>query len=375
MPGITPLIRTARSRARPATGLLTQASTRYLCARASRPGTPGLIAPGPGFRIPRLRPEHYAFANRTCSVKAADFASNLLRAGVAHPGDWAATRRVAPFLQQTLRRFVEERSSSIDRAFSLQLDLSPTCGVGWTKEHADLRRILLSFRVIDHVTWVNLTPALELLNKEHRLLPSVLYHSLTSAVSRWFRVFDIEEARCRWENWVSMREEEEEYSRADSEQSGALYEEGVKREEPRLPDCIQPTMPILPQSAVSLARSRKTKQLMAAVEDLARIAQLPYPPLTQPFSEEDRQEIFPDADPDVPMLTLAFGEHDTVTEFLNDEIEVAGQVELEPWPIFKMDATNPVSIREAFTCAALALDTLAAAARVLTLIHGFEPFS
>lgn len=54
---------------------------------------------------------------------------------------------------------------------------------------------------------------------------------------------------------------------------------------------------------------------------------------------------------------------------------MAGQVTLEPWPIFKMDGTDPGSIGNAFACAAVALDTLAAAARVLLLIPGFEPMS
>lgn len=35
------------------------------------------------------------------------------------------------------------------------------------------------------------------------------------------------------------------------------------------------------------------------------------------------------------MLALAFGNHDLVTEFLNEEIERAGQVALEPWPTIK----------------------------------------
>src|SRR6185437_6150138 len=70
------------------------------------------------------------------------------------------------------------------------------------------------------------------------------------------------------------------------------------------------------------------------------------------------------------MLALAFGNHDIVTEFLNEEIETAGQVALEPWPTIKMDGTQVDSIRHAFACGDIALDTLAAAAHVLLLVPG-----
>ena len=56
------------------------------------------------------------------------------------------------------------------------------------EEEARPDRVLLSFRVIDTVAWVNLMPALELLAKDHELLPSFFYHSFHEAMSHWFRV-------------------------------------------------------------------------------------------------------------------------------------------------------------------------------------------
>ena len=50
------------------------------------------------------------------------------------------------------------------------------------------------------------------------------------------------------------------------------------------------------------------------------------------------------------------------------ELDGAGQVETEPWPILKMDGTDPRSIRKAFRCASVALDTLEAASRTLSLV-------
>jgi hypothetical protein len=61
--------------------------------------------------------------------------------------------------------------------------------------------------VIDTVAWVNLMPALDLLAKEHELLPSFFYQSLRNAMSRWFRVYDLEDARMRWDDWIEMRAE------------------------------------------------------------------------------------------------------------------------------------------------------------------------
>jgi hypothetical protein len=93
------------------------------------------------------------------------------------------------------------------------------------------------------------------------------------------------------------------------------------------------------------------------------------------FDHRDREDLFPDSDPAIPLIALAFGEHDVITELLNMELETAGQVELEPCPIFKMDGTDPGSIRRAFRCARVALDTLEAASLLLSLGPGFEPFT
>lgn len=354
-------------------GLLATATARRLAARARRPGTPGLIAPGPGFTIPQLRPEHCEFSARAASFYAAQFAQNLLRAGVAQASDWLATRNIGTFLERTLKQFVGERAQIVDRAFSLYLSLSPTVDrYDSQNEEPRPERVLLSFQVIDTVAWINLMPALDLLAKEHELLPSFFYHSLRNAMSRWFRVYDLEDARMRWDDWIEMRAEEEEYKKAECEREGVPYEPTVLPDEPAFPACVQSTSPELLQPAISLAREKRAKRLIHAVESLTDISRRPHPPLVM-LSDEDREELYVESDPDVPMLALAFGNHDIVTEFLNEEIETAGQVVLEPWPTIKMDGTQVDSIRDAFACADIALDTLTAAARVLLLVPGYEP--
>lgn len=155
MPGIAPRLRTARRGSCPAEGLLANRN-RQLTARAGKPGTPGLIAPGPGFTIPKLAIEHYGFANHSCSADAARLAGNLIRAGVADPEDWTSTRSVLPFLQRSLRQFIGDRDAIIDRAFSLSVNLSPTAEGDCSEDDIDLRKVYLSFRVVDTVTWINL---------------------------------------------------------------------------------------------------------------------------------------------------------------------------------------------------------------------------
>ena len=342
---------------------------RRLAARAARPGTPGLIAPGPGLCLPRLEERHWRFSQNAVPADGAHFAANLLRAGVASAEDWEATRSVGGFLQRTIERFVGDRAARIDYAFDISICLGPTASTWHGTEEIDPRRILLTFRVAHTVGWVNLTPALELLKAEHELLPAVFYRWLRDALSRWFRVFDVHEARWRWESWIEMREEDEAERREECEREGIPYEPGEALVEPKLPDYLVNVPRGKLPDVLRLARGAKAARLMRAAERLNRMSRRARCPKLDP---EDREEIFPDSDAPIPLMALAFGEHDVITEFLNMELDGAGQVEAEPWPILKMDGTDPKSIRRAFRRAGVALDTLEAAAHTLSLVPGFE---
>ena len=342
---------------------------RRLAARAARLGTPGLIAPGPGLCLPRLEERHWRFSQNAVPADGARFAANLLRAGVASAEDWEATRSVGGFLQRTIERFVGDRAPRIDYAFDISIGLGPTASTWHGTEEIDPRRILLTFRVAHTVGWVNLTPALELLKAEHELLPAVFYCWLRDALSRWFRVFDVHEARWRWESWIEMCKEDEAERREECEREGNPYERGEALVEPKLPHYLVNVPDGNLPEVMRLARGAKAARLMRAAERLNRASQrAPYPK----FDPEDREEIFPDSDAPIPPMALAFGEHDVITEFLNMELDGAGQVEAEPWPILKMDGTDSKSIRRAFRCAGVALDTLEAAAHTLSLVPGFE---
>lgn len=370
MSGIPQDVRTAgHGGARPK-GLLAASSPRRLVTCAARPGTSGLIAPGAGLCLPRLQERHCQFSRSVVFTDGAQFAANLLRAGVASPDDWDTTRDIGQFLQRTIERFVGDRAVKIDYVFDIGFCLGTTASSWREPEEINPQRILLTFRVANTVGWANLTPALDLLKAEHDLLPTLFYHWLRDSLSRWFRVFDVHEARWSWEYWSEMRDEDEVESREHCDRDEIPHEHKERLGAPDLPKCIG-AMPKgkLPDIA-RLTRSTEAQRLMHATERLDRISRCARCPT---FDAEDREDLLPDSDPPIPVTALAFGEHDVITEFLNMELETAGQVELEPWPILKMDGTDPKSIRKAFRCANVALDTLEAAARVLSLVPGFEP--
>lgn len=350
-------------------GLLAAQSTRRLAAHAAKPGTPGLIAPGQGLCLPRLEERHWRFSQNTVSAGGAQFAANLLRAGVASADDWEATRSIGGFLQRTIEGFVGDRAARIDYAFDIGICLGTTASTWHATEEVDPRRILLTCRVAHTVGWVNMTPALELLKAEHELLPSVFYHWLRDGLSRWFRVFDVQEAGWRWESWTEMREEDEAERRQECEREGIPDQPSEAFARPKPPECIAKMPRGKPPDFVRLARSARARRLVQSAEHLHRISRRARCPK---LDADDREDLFPDTDTPIPLIALAFGEHDVITEFLNMELEGSGQVEAEPCPILKMDGTDPGSIRRAFRCADVPLDTLAAAARTLALVPGFE---
>jgi hypothetical protein len=328
-----------------------------------------MSAPGPGLCLPRLEERHWRFSRNAVCADGAQFAANLLRAGVANPDDWEATRSIGGFLQQTIERFVGDRAMRIDYAFDISICLGMTASTWHRSEEIDAHRILLTFRVAHTVGWVNLTPALELLGAEHEVLPAIFYHWLRDALSRWFRIFDVQEARWRWESWIEMREEDEAERREECEREGMPYEPGAALDEPKLPGCIARRPRGKLPNISKLARSPQAARLLQAAERLNRISRRARCPT---FDPEDRDKLFPDGDTPIPLTALAFSEHDVITELLNMELDDSGQVEGEPWPILKMDGTDPSSIRQAFRRANVAVDTLEAAAHTLSLCTGLR---
>jgi hypothetical protein len=216
-----------------------------------------------------------------------------------------------------MKRFVGDRAAEIDHAFDIGISLGATASTWHAPEQADPRRIFLTFRVVHTVGWVNLTPALELLKAEHEFLAAVFYHWLRNGLSRWFRVFDAQEARWRWESWVEMREQDEAERREECEREGIPYEPGETLGEPMLPECIAKMPCGNRHDAHKLVRSVQSRRLLEAAERLNRVSR---PERCPRLDSADREDLFPDSDAPIPLLALAFGEHDVITEFLNMEL-------------------------------------------------------
>ena len=335
------------------------------------PRTPGLIATGPGLAFPRLHEHHWQFSGSAAHSDGALFAANLLRAGVASPEDWECTRQIGRFLQRTVEQFAGRRATGIDRAFDISLCLSTTASNWRQPEEIDPHRVLLTFRVAQTVSWVNLTPVLDLLKNEHELLPAIFYSWLSTSMSRWFRVFDVQEARCRWDSWIEMRQQDEDERKEEWGRAGVPFEPGETLSEPALPRCIGKIPRGKLPNVATLTKSAESARLMDAAQRLYGISRSLRCPK---FDSRDQDDLY-DCDAPIPLIALAFGEHDVITEFLNMELETSGQVENEPWPILTMDGTNPASIRLAFRRADVALNTLEAASQVLSLVPGFEPLT
>jgi hypothetical protein len=370
MSSIARNLRTAGTCRRGSQGLLAAYCPRRLASRAARPGTPGLIAPGPGLTLPRIPEDLWQFSP-TRSDGAA-FAANLLRTGIGRATDWEVSREIGTFLHATLEHFVGARAKEIDFAFDIAISLS-TSPTSWRRpEEIDQRRIVLTFRVAHTVGWVNLMPVLTLLEAEHELLPAFFYHRLNDSLSRWFRVFDVVEAKYAWESWSERIEEDEAERKAECQEEGIPFEPHTTSEEPRLPDCVRVRPRGRASNIPALAKTPAARRLVEAVGRLFRVSRRTRCPKLDP---QERDDMFYDTDPAVPLISLAFGEHDVVTEMLNMELETSGQVEPEPWPILMIDGTDPASIRRAFRHAGCALDTLVEASRTLSLVPGFEPMA
>lgn len=360
MPRIARTVGTAGSECGGAKRFSATRPPRRLPARAPRPGTPGLIATGPGLSLPGLQDQHWQFSGSPQSSDAALFAANLLRARVANPADWESTRDVGKFLQRTVAEFAGARATRIDYAFDISLSLSTSASNWHEPEEVDPHRVLLTFRVAHTVSWVNLTPALELLGREHEMLPAIFYYWLNSSLSRWFRIFDIQEARVCWDSWTEMHHQDE-----------LDRQEECARTEPTLPNCVSKVPRGRLPDVTTMTKSVETGRLMQAAQRLYCASRRRRCPK---FDSNDHEDLA-DTDGPIPLIALAFGEHDVITEFLNMELDASGQVENAPWPILRMDGTNTESIRQAFQLADVALDTLEAASHVLSLVPGFEPLT
>ena len=97
--------------------------------------------------MPLLQEQHWQFSKSAGFSDGAQFAANLLRAGVAEPEDWGATRSVGGFLQKALENFVGDRAEAIDSAFDISVCLGTNASSWRDTDEINPRRVLITFRV------------------------------------------------------------------------------------------------------------------------------------------------------------------------------------------------------------------------------------
>jgi hypothetical protein len=115
------------------------------------------------------------------------------------------------------------------------------------------------------------------------------------------------------------------------------------------------------------AKKHMCRLLRAALE-LARISRT----VNLPEIPEPVRENFSDCNPPVPVLLEIYRLGDAIEAAFDDERQSMLEVTPEPWPLIRFNGTDLESTRQAFDCLGAALDTLAAARRVLDLVPGWE---
>lgn len=323
-----------------------------------------LIARGASLEIPRLDRVPLHHASFGSDSAAARFATILLEIGIASPADWKQSdNEPTKFLRRAFDRFIRNHGESkVDGAFEVSVTLS-TDPHEWceTEDEPDGSQMFLYVEAAS-CGFVNLGPALVLFEREHPRLAATFARLFLGGIGSCFRIYDDRDA----EEHLSYLEENYD-PQEDAEALAALPDR-----EKILPPCMKQKplgrrglRAMLPRIA---PRSRVARLLRATLE-LARVSnRVHLPEIPEPI-----RELFCDCNPPVPVLLAIYQLGDAVEACFDDERQSMLEATPEPWPLIPFDGTNVESTRRAFDCLGGALDTLAAARRVLDLIPGWEP--
>ena len=333
---------------------------------AGRACPPWLIARGRSLEMPRLDQVPFQHCSFGSDAAAARFACVLIELGIANPADWKrSAAEPARFLQHTLDRFIREHGEKeIDGAFELSVTLS-TDPHEWceTEDEPDGSQIFLYVEAYS-CGFVNLGPALALCEKAHPRLPATFARLLLNGIGSCFRVYDDRDAEERF----SFLEESYDPTE-DSEALSALPDRGSI-----LPPCMK-ARPLGPRRLRSLLSSMAPNdpaaQLLKEALELQRVShEVHLPPIPEAV-----RELFCDCNPPVPVLLAIYRPGDAIEASFDDERQSMLEATPEPWPLIPFNGTDPASTLQAFRCLGGALDTLAAARRVLDLVPGWEPIN
>ncbi len=341
---------------------------RFQPAFARRLRSPRLIAAGESLPVPRLDGlplHHQSFGS---DAAAAKFATLLLETDIARAADWrGCAGNPLHFVRRTIQRFARSHgATSIDQAFEVLLSFSDSpLDLFEPSEEPDSSLVFLYMEAAS-CGFVNFGPVLPILEKAHPRLPATIVHLFLNGMNRWFRTYDYRDADERLDNMEGMYDPKDE---SDAEALAAL-----PSREDILPPCLK-RKPLRRRALGSLlsglSSQSKVAHLIRAAQDLddvsQRVERMEIPPHVA--------EVFSDMNPPVPVLLAIFREGDAIEACFDEERQYMLELQPEPWPLLPFNATDPSGIRTAFECLGTALDTLAAARKVLGLIPGWKQLS
>jgi hypothetical protein len=331
---------------------------------AGRACAPWLIARGRSLDVPRLDRVSLRHSSFGSDAAAARFATLLLELGIANPSDWkACAGEPARFLRRTLDRFVARHGESeLDGAFELCVTLS-TDPNEWceTEDEPDGTQMFL-YMEASSCGFVNLGPALALCEKEHPRLPATFARLFLNSVGRHFRIYDDRDA----DEHVSILEDNYD-NEVDHEERA-----GIPARDKILPSCMKRKPLNAKGLKAMLSRMRpknRAAKLLKATLELERVSGgIKLPEIPEPV-----RDLFCDCNPPVPVLLAIYQLGDAIEACFDDERQWMLEMTPEPWPLIPFNGMDRESTRQAFECLGGALDTLAAARRVLDLVPGWEP--
>jgi hypothetical protein len=345
----------------PAQYLRTQEIGRQDAARAR---APWLIAPGRSLTGPRLDQVSLRHSSFGRDAAAARFATILIELGIGSPADWTQRgREPAKFLRRTLDRFVAcHAESDIDSAFELSVSLS-TAPHEWceTEVEPDGLQMFIYFEA-SSCGFVNLGPALAVCENVHPRLPVTFARLFLHGLSRVFRIYDDRDAD------VHLSILEENYDPEDDREALAA----LPNREKLLPPCMKQrplSRRAVTELTARLAPRNQAFRLLKAALELDRISRR----VVLPDIPEPVRESFCDCNLPLPILLAIYEQGDAVEACFDDESQSMLELMPEPQPLIPFDGTDPASTKLAFGCLSGALDTLAAAHRVLEQVPGWEP--
>ena len=287
--------------------------------------------------------------------EAIDLAEILVKSRIAAVADWEKSGRdPIRYLLLTLQRWIRDHGGrAIGRRFDLDVTISDRL-VDYSDERAP-RGTLYLILDPEAAAFVLFNPTLELLEKEHRQLPSTFFSHFAGAMNRWVRIYDYRDAEER----VDMLRQ--------------WYEGEENADQYELPDVEGCTPACLKEKALSLKelmslRQTITDETVTALVDGSLELCVVSQKAKRPEFTEDMGEQLMDSNPPLPCLLAAFSQADAVVGCFDEEGQTAMEVTPQPNLIIPLKLSDPVSVRKAFRTLGIACETLAAASRLIDLM-------